>query len=117
VGAEVVKLTHAIARVLKGIKIWSGMGVTFGAGITTPFVTSLPFVRSRAPTSLSCGGRDRRVVATLSIPQFVCGLHHGCCHPVVASSYCFRHGWWQANKEHGQKMIIVRRNTRGKMLF
>jgi hypothetical protein len=54
-----------------------GGGATFGAGVTAPFVASPPAVGSRAPTSLSRGSRDRRVVATSSILQDVCGLHHG----------------------------------------
>ncbi len=86
-GVVVVKFTNAIARVLEGIEIWSGGGATFGAGVAAPFVASPPAVGSRAPTSLSRGGRDRGIVATLSIPQGIRGLHHGrgCC--VVASSY------------------------------
>jgi hypothetical protein len=73
VGIVIMKFTHAIARVLKGIKIRAGRGVTFGAGVTAPFVASLPIVRSRAPTSLSHRGSDRRVVAASSIPQGICG--------------------------------------------
>ncbi len=34
---------------------------TFGAGVTAPFVASLPAARSRAPTSLCRGGCDCRV--------------------------------------------------------
>jgi hypothetical protein len=62
----IVKFAHAIARYLKGMKIWAG--ATFGAGVTAPFVASPPIVGSRAPTLLSCGGRDRRIVAASSIP-------------------------------------------------
>jgi hypothetical protein len=36
---------------------------------------------------------------------------------VVASSYCFTHGRGKANKKHGQKKIVLRRNTGWKMLF
>jgi hypothetical protein len=93
VNVVIVKFTHAFARVLKGIKI---SVETFGAGVTTPFVASLPVVRSRAPILLSHGSRDCRVVATSSIPQGICSLHHGCSHLVVASSYRLMHGWRQA---------------------
>jgi hypothetical protein len=106
-GVVVVKFTDVIARVLKGIEIWAGGGATFGVGVTTPFVASPPAVGSRAPTSLSRGGCDRRIGAASSIPQGICGLHHGRGCRVVASSYCFTHGRGKANKEHGQKKIIV----------
>jgi hypothetical protein len=92
-------------------------GATFGEGVTAPFVASLPAVGSRAPTSLSRGRRDRRVVATSSILKGIRGLHHGHCCLVVASSYCFTHGRGKANKEHGQEKIVVRRDTGCKMLF
>jgi hypothetical protein len=59
IGIVIMKFAHVIARVLKGMKIWAGGGATFGAGVTAPFVASLPAVGSRAPTSLSRGGRDR----------------------------------------------------------
>ncbi len=82
VAVVIMKLTHAIARVLKGIEIRAGRGATFGVGVTAPFVASLPVVRSRAPTSLSRGRRDRRVGATSSIPQGIClswlQLYRGC---------------------------------------
>jgi hypothetical protein len=85
----------------------------FWSGRYLPFVASPPAVGSRAPTSLSHGGCDCRVVAASRIPQGIRSLHHGRgCH-VVASSYCLTHGWWQANKKHGQEKIIVRRNTGG----
>ncbi len=103
--------------VLKGMKIWAGEGATFGAGVTAPFVASPPVVGSRAPTSLSRGGRDHRVVAASSIPQGIRGLHHGRGCRVIASSYCFTHGRGKANKKHGQEKIIVWRNTGWKMLF
>ncbi len=67
-GVIVVKFTDAIARVLKQEKIGAGRGATFRAGIASPFVTSLPAVGSRAPTMLSRGGCDCRVVAASSIP-------------------------------------------------
>ncbi len=94
-----------------------GRGATFGAGVTAPFVASPPAAGSRAPTSLSRGGRDRRIVAASSIPQGIRGLHHGRSCRVVASSYCFTHGRGKANKKHGQKKIIVWRSTGWKMLF
>jgi hypothetical protein len=116
----IMKFAHAIARVLKGRKSGREGGVvTFGAGITALFVASPPAVGSRAPTSLSRCGCDCRVmaVATLSIPQGIRGLHHGRgCH-VVASSDCLVHGWWQANKEHDQKKIVVRRKPGGRCCF
>jgi hypothetical protein len=67
-GVVVVKFTDAIARVLKRIEIGAGRGATFGAGVAAPFVGSLPAVGSRAPTTLSRGGCDCRVVAASSIP-------------------------------------------------
>jgi hypothetical protein len=42
VGVVVVKLTHAIARVVKRIEVRSGRRATFGMGIAAPFVTLLP---------------------------------------------------------------------------
>jgi hypothetical protein len=51
-GVIIVKFTHAIARILKGIEVRVGRGATFGAGVTALFVASLPVVRSRAPTAL-----------------------------------------------------------------
>ncbi len=86
-GVVVVKFADAIAKVLERIEVWAGGGATFGAGVTAPFVASPPVVRSRAPTSLSRGGRDRRILAASSIPQGICGLHHGRGCRVVASSY------------------------------
>ena len=59
----VVKFADAIARVLERIEIWAGGGATFGAGVAAPFVASPPGVRSRAPTTLSRGSCDCRVVA------------------------------------------------------
>jgi hypothetical protein len=117
VGVVVVKFTDAIARVLKGVKIRAGRGASFGAGVAAPLVTLLPVVRSRAPTSLSRGGRNHRVVAAPSIPQGVCSLHHGCGCLAVASPYCFSHGRRQTNKEHGQEKIQVRGNSWREMLF
>jgi hypothetical protein len=59
-GVVIVKVGHAIARVLKGIEI----GATFGAGVTTLFVALLPAIRSRAPTVLCQGSCDCWVMAT-----------------------------------------------------
>jgi hypothetical protein len=102
IGAVIVKFTHAIARVLNRIKVWVGRGATFGAGITAPFVASLPGARSRAPTALCRGGCDCLVVAALSIPQGVCSCLMG------ASSYRFSHGRRKADQKHGMKKVIVR---------
>jgi hypothetical protein len=55
-GVVIVKFTHAIAMVLKRIKVWAGRGGTFGAGVIGPFVASLPTARNRAPTALCRGG-------------------------------------------------------------
>jgi hypothetical protein len=41
-----------------------------------PLILGLP-QSDTAPTSLSRGGRDRRVLAASSIPQGVRGLHRG----------------------------------------
>ncbi len=117
VGVVIMKFAHATAKVLIGIKVRAGRGSTFGVGVTAPFVASFPVGRDRAPTLLSCGRRNDRVVAASSIPQGIRSLHHGCSSHVVASSYCLMHGWVQANKEHGEKKIVVWRNTRRKMLF
>jgi hypothetical protein len=84
------------------MEIWAGGGATFGAGVAAPFVASPPAVGSRALTLLSRGGHDRRVVATLSIPQGIRGFYYGRGCRVVASSYCFLHGRGEANKKHGQ---------------
>ncbi len=91
-GIVVVKFPDAIARVLERIEIGAGRGVTFGAGVDAPFVASLPVVGSRAPTTLSQGGCDCRVVAASSIPEGVCSFHHSRSRPVGARSYRFSHG-------------------------
>jgi hypothetical protein len=82
------------------MKIWVGRGTSLGAGITTPFVASLPAFGSGAPTSLCQGDCDCSVMAALSIPYGVCSLHHGCSRSVGASSYCFSHGWRKADQKH-----------------
>ncbi len=66
-GVVVVKLTHAIARVVKRIEVWVGRRATFGTGFAAPFVTLLPIWWSWAPNSLCHGSCDRRVVASLSV--------------------------------------------------
>jgi hypothetical protein len=68
IGVVVMKFAHAIARVLKRMKAWAGRGATFGAGITAPFVASLPIAGSRALASLCRGGWDRGVVVAPSVP-------------------------------------------------
>jgi hypothetical protein len=68
IGVIIVKFAHAIARVLEGMKIWTGRGATFGTGVTAPFVASLPAAGSGAPASLCRGGCDRGIVATPSVP-------------------------------------------------
>jgi hypothetical protein len=111
-GVIIVKFAHAIARFLKGIKVWAGKGATFGASVTTSYVASLPAARSRAPTSLCRGGCDCRVVAASSIPQGICSLYYGCSRLVGASSYCFSHGW----RESDQKNIEERDHSQARPL-
>jgi hypothetical protein len=106
VSSSVRKISPALAGGGRG-------GAIFGAGVTAPFVASPHIVGSRAPTSLSRGDRDHRIVATWSIPQGIRGLHHGHGCRVVASSYCFTHGRGKANKKHGQEKIIVPGETPG----
>jgi hypothetical protein len=79
------------------------------------FVASLPVVRSRAPSSLSLGGRDHSAVAASSIPQGICSLHHGCSCLVVAPTVSRMMA--VGEQEKGQKKIIVRRNARREVLF
>ncbi len=52
IGIVIVKFTHAIARILKWMKIWGGRGLTFGAGITT--LLSLLFLLLGAGLLLCC---------------------------------------------------------------
>jgi hypothetical protein len=87
VGVIVVKLAHAIGRVLESMKSRAGKWATFGTGVAVPFVGRLPASGSRAPTSVSRGGRDCRVAAASSILQ---GVHGSL---VVSCAYCFSHGW------------------------
>ncbi len=108
----IMKLAHAIGRILKRVKGRVGRRVTFGTGVAVPFVARLPASGSRAPTSVSRGGRDHRVVAASSIPQGVCGSNriYGCL--VVFCTYRFSHGVRQANEKHGHEKICVWRNSR-----
>jgi hypothetical protein len=107
-----MKLAHAIGRILKSVKGRAGRWVTFGMGVAVPFVARLPASGSRAPTSVSRGGRDHKVVAASSVPQGVCGLNriYGCL--VVPCTNCFSHGVRQANEKHGHEKICVWRNSR-----
>ncbi len=75
-----MKLTHTIGRVLKSVEGRAGRRATFGTGVAVPFVARLPGSGSRAPTSVSHGGCDHRVVAVLNVPQGVPGLNRvlGC---------------------------------------
>jgi hypothetical protein len=84
-GIVFVKFTHAIARVVEGVKIRAGRGATFGMGVAVLFVASLSTSGSRASTSLSRGGRDRKIVAISS-------FHNSCGYPVVNCAYCLPHG-------------------------
>jgi hypothetical protein len=92
-----MKLAHAIGRVLKGIEIRA----TFGTGVAVPIVAPLPAGGSRAPTFLSRGRRDHRVVAASSVSQGLRSLNcvRGCL--VVPRAYRFSHQGRQANEKHG----------------
>jgi hypothetical protein len=87
-----VKLAHAIGRVLKSVESRAGRQATFETSVAVLFFARLPASGSGAPTSVSRGGRNRRVVAASSIPQGVRGLNrvHGCF--VVSCAYRFSHG-------------------------
>jgi hypothetical protein len=117
IGVIIVKLAHAIGRVLKSMEGRAGRWATFGTGIAVSFVAHLPASGSRAPTSVSHGGRDCRVLAALSIPQGNRGSNYvrGCL--VVSCAYHFSHGGQQANEKHGQEKICVWRNSRREVLF
>ncbi len=109
IGVIIVELAHAIGRVLKSVEGKAGRWVTF--------VACLPASGSRAPTSVSRGGRDHRVVATSSDPQGVHGSNRvrGCL--VVSCTYRFSHEGRQANEKHGHEKICVWRNSRRQVLF
>ncbi len=92
VAVEVVKLSHAIARVLKGEEVRAGRRTTFGTGIAVPIFVCLPASRSRASTALGCGGCDRGVVAASSIPQGIRGTNHRHSCLVVSGAYRLPHG-------------------------
>jgi hypothetical protein len=62
VAVKVVKLTHAIAQVLKREKIRARMRTTFRTGVAVPFVILLPASWSWASATLSHGGCDRGVI-------------------------------------------------------
>ncbi len=112
-----MKLAHTISRVLKRVERRAGRWPTFGTGVAVPFVAHLPASGSRAPTSVSRGGRDHKVVAASSIPQGICSSNRvrGCL--VVSCAYPCSYGRWQVNKKHGQKQICVWRNSRRQVLF
>ncbi len=58
VAVKVVKLTHAIAQVLKREKIRAGRRTTFGTGVAVPFVILLPASRNWASAALGRGSCD-----------------------------------------------------------
>ena len=93
IGVIIVEFAHAIGRVLESVKSRAGRRATFGTGVAVPFVGRLPISGSRATTSVSRGGRDRRVVAASSIPQGVRGSNRVCGCLVVSCAYRFSHGW------------------------
>ncbi len=101
VGVTIVKFAHAIGRVLERVESGAGRWATFGTGVAVPFVIYLPAGGSGAPTSVSRGGRDRGVVAALSVPQGVRGSNRVRGSLVVSCAYRFYHGRRQANEKHG----------------
>ncbi len=117
VGVIIVKLATAIGRVLKSVESRAGRRATFGTGLAVPFVGRLPASGSRAPTSVSRGGRDHRVVATSSIAQGVRSSNRvrGCL--VVSCAYRFSHGGRQTNEKHGHEKVCIWRNSRRQVLF
>jgi hypothetical protein len=101
-GVVIVKVGHAIARVLKGIEI----GATFGAGVTTLFVALLPAVRRGL--LLRCVKAAATVGSWLpEHPKGHLSLHHGCSRLVGASSFRFFHSRRQENQKHRNEQIIV----------
>ncbi len=112
-----MKLAHATGRVLKSVKSRAGRRATFGTGVAVPFVTRLLASGSRAPTSVSRGSRNHRVVAASSIPQGVCSSNrvHSCL--VISCAYRFSHGGRQGNEKHCHEKICVWRNSRRQVLF
>jgi hypothetical protein len=70
-----------------------------------------------AYAALGCGGRNRGVMAALSIPQGVLSSNHsqGCL--VVSGNNHLSHGRWQSIKKHCEKKMIVWADTVRKMLL
>ncbi len=89
---NIVKLTHNIVRVLKGIKIGTRRGMTSGTGIAVPVVVPLPATRGWTFAALSCGGCDRGAVAAASVPQGICGENHRRSRRVVGGAHRLPHG-------------------------
>ncbi len=114
VAVKVVKLTHAIARILEREKIRAGRRTTFGTGVAVPSVVLLPASMSWTSAALCRGGRDCGVVAASNIPQGVHGSNHS-------------HGYFrrrlfpawkgQAKQKHCQKKIVVWADTIRKTLL
>jgi hypothetical protein len=117
VAVKVMKLTHALFRVLKREKIGAGRRTTFGMGIAIPFVVLLPACRSRASAALSRGSRNRGVVAAPSIPQGIRGSNYSHGFPVVSGADHLPHGRRQANQKHCKKEVVVWDDTMGKVLL
>ncbi len=117
VAIKVVKLTHAIARILEREKIRARGQTTFGAGIAVSSVVFPAARRSWASYALGCSGLNRGVVAASSIPQGVRGSNnsHGCL--MVSGTDRFSHGRRQANQRHCQKKIVIWADTMRKMLM
>ncbi len=92
VAVKVVMPTDAIVWMLERKKIRARGRTTFGKGVAVPFVVLPPASRSWASAALDHSGCDFGVVATLSIPQGVCGSNHihGCL--VVSGTNRFSHG-------------------------
>ncbi len=112
-----MKLAHAIGRVLKSVESRVGRRATFGMSVAVPFVACLPASGSRAPTCVSRGGHDHRVMAASSVPQGVRGSDcvRGCL--VISCAYRFSLGGQQTNEKHGHEKICVWRNSRRQVLF
>ncbi len=55
VAVKVVKLIHAITRILEREKIRAGGRTTFGTGVAIPSVVLPPASRSWASAALGCG--------------------------------------------------------------
>jgi hypothetical protein len=70
----------------------AGRQATFGTSVAVLFVARLPASGSGAPTSVSRGSHNRRVVAALSVPQGVRGSNRVRSCFVVSCAYRFSHG-------------------------